>query len=652
MEEAEKETKVVVNNIPITKKSKRRRFASGFSSNYIRALLVIVCFGIIGGVLLFVRAASTSYNLFPSNPIPKTITVSSSNSVELGVKFKSADSGYVTGVRFYKGAQNTGTHIGTLWDGKGDQLASVTFSGETNSGWQQANFAQPVAIAANVVYVVSYLAPNGHYSLNNNFFSSGSYVSGPLTALANGTSQRTANGVYMDTNSPAFPTRGMHGANFWVDLVFSTNLVSPPVAPAPPTSVNAVVSESSVIVSWNAGISAEPITSYYVFRNGTQIATVSGTTLSYTDTALTSGTTYSYQIKTFSSGLPVSALSEMATVTYNANTTTCPVGDTGTPPNCVAPTCPVGDTGTPPNCVAPTCPVGDTGTPPNCIAPPSTGGTPTSVWTPSPTANWQWVLTGTFSTTNAADMGTGVTAYSGAAADPTIFDIDGILNSGSTVQAIHALGDKAICYIEVGTAGNYYSASDEGISTTYFAQLQAAGDLSTNQLQGYPEYFININEPSAISIIESMIDQQCAAKGFDGVETDLDETLNNNEGTTPWTITTADEEAYLTTLANYMHSLNLAWIAKNLDDTGDTSFVDTMEPLAQGMISEESNYYGTTALWAPFETADKWIGNAEYTSDGETTAKFCPADNAVSVGDVNGVLFNVNLDASTYEPCR
>ena len=68
-----------------------------------------------------------------------------------------------------------------------------------------------------------------------------------------------------------------------------------------------------------------------------------------------------------------------------------------------------------------------------------------------------------------------------------------------------------------------------------------------------------------------MIKQQCADKGFDAVETDLDETYNDNEGTTPWTITESNEQTYLTTLADYMHSLGLGWIAKDLDDTATAS---------------------------------------------------------------------------------
>ena len=64
--------------------------------------------------------------------------------MELGVKFQVSTAGKATGVRFYKGATNTGTHVGNLWSAAGALLASVTFANETASGWQQALFATPV----------------------------------------------------------------------------------------------------------------------------------------------------------------------------------------------------------------------------------------------------------------------------------------------------------------------------------------------------------------------------------------------------------------------------------------------------------------------------------------------------------------------------
>jgi hypothetical protein len=270
-----------------------------------------------------------------------------------------------------------------------------------------------------------------------------------------------------------------------------------------------------------------------------------------------------------------------------------------------------------------------------------------AVWQPQANTDWMWELGQPLNTSNSSLMGTGVTAWNGdtpPADNPALYDIDAIENPASTVAQLHQLGDHVICYIEVGTAGNYYTAAQEGIATTYFAQLQAAGDLGS-KLKGYPEYFINVNAASALSIIESMISQQCAAKGFDAVETDLDETFGGNEGKTGFTITQANEEAYLTTLANYMHSLGLAWIAKNLDDTGNATFVNDMAPLAQGIITEQCNQYGTCPLLKPFETAGKWIGNAEYKL---SLAQFCPADNTANI---NGILFSTSLDGGR-QPCR
>ena len=52
-----------------------------------------------------------------------------------------AADGFITGVRFYKGAGNTGTHTGTLYSASGSVLATGTFSNETATGWQMLNFS-------------------------------------------------------------------------------------------------------------------------------------------------------------------------------------------------------------------------------------------------------------------------------------------------------------------------------------------------------------------------------------------------------------------------------------------------------------------------------------------------------------------------------
>ncbi len=68
---------------------------------------------------------------------------------ELGMKFQSAKPGQITAIRYWKAASESGVHVGKLWTESGTLLASVTFSDETQFGWQQATLSTPLDIAAN-----------------------------------------------------------------------------------------------------------------------------------------------------------------------------------------------------------------------------------------------------------------------------------------------------------------------------------------------------------------------------------------------------------------------------------------------------------------------------------------------------------------------
>jgi len=129
------------------------------------------------------------------------------------VQFQAASSGYITGVRFYKEADNTGTHTGSLWTASGTLLASGTFTGESASGWQELDFSAPVAVTAGSTYVASYFTSTGHYA-HTNFGLASAVTNGPLTALAGG-------GVYAYGSSNTFPTSTYNNNNYWVDVVYS-----------------------------------------------------------------------------------------------------------------------------------------------------------------------------------------------------------------------------------------------------------------------------------------------------------------------------------------------------------------------------------------------------------------------------------------------
>jgi hypothetical protein len=111
--------------------------------------------------------------------------------------------------------------LGNLWTDSGANLATVTFTNETASGWQQANFSSPVAISANTTYVISYYAPNGNYSYDQNFFTSAGVDNPPLHALVSGSPD--TDGVYVYAVGGGFPSSTYQATNYWVDVVFTTS---------------------------------------------------------------------------------------------------------------------------------------------------------------------------------------------------------------------------------------------------------------------------------------------------------------------------------------------------------------------------------------------------------------------------------------------
>ena len=159
---------------------------------------------------------ASAVSIWSAAATPSAIATNDASAVELGVKFRADVAGTITGVRFYKGSTNTGTHTGTLWSSTGTKLATATFSGETASGWQQVTFSKGIAVTANTTYVVSYHTNVGNYAYDAAYFASSGVDNAPLHALANSVS---ANGVYRYGIS-AFPNSTFNANNYWVDLIF------------------------------------------------------------------------------------------------------------------------------------------------------------------------------------------------------------------------------------------------------------------------------------------------------------------------------------------------------------------------------------------------------------------------------------------------
>src|SRR5262245_13036078 len=237
-------------------------------------------------------------NLWKPTTVPPIPDAGDANPYELGVKFKSDIDGFITGIRYYKSAANTGTHLGNLWTTGGALLATATFTGESQSGWQQVLFNAPVPITAGTTYVASYHTNVGHYAATNDYFTSASVDSPPLhapTSLIAG-----GNGVFHAGES-GFPTQSFRDTNYWVDVVFSpTN--SDTTAPTISNLRATTIDSSKVAISWTTN---EPANSQVEYSNDftfppaqtlkvTNAAFV--TTRSLTLTGLQPNSTYYYRV--------------------------------------------------------------------------------------------------------------------------------------------------------------------------------------------------------------------------------------------------------------------------------------------------------------------------------------------------------------------
>ena len=258
--------------------------------------------------------------IWPSTAIPGTQDSSQTLPLELGVRFTSNINGFITGVRFYKGVNNTGTHIGHLWSNSGTQLATATFTGETATGWQQVNFSTPVAITANTTYVASYFSPTGDFSVDRSYFANAGVNNPPLSALMDG-GPGVANGIYMYGSTSQFPTSSYQSSNYWVDVVYNSTAAGAPLAVA----TTSPLPGGSQGVAYSQTLAAGGGTPTYSWVLATGSTLPAGLTLStggvISGTPTGTGTT-SFTVQVTDSSSPVQTA--QATLSITITTPTCP----------------------------------------------------------------------------------------------------------------------------------------------------------------------------------------------------------------------------------------------------------------------------------------------------------------------------------------
>ena len=285
-------------------------------------------------------AGSCPCTLF-AGAAPVTAASDDAGSVELGVRFSADVDGWVTGVRFYKGPGNTGTHTGSLWTSDGTQLATGTFTDETGSGWQDLVFASPVAVTAGSTYVASYHAPSGRYAADGGYFSSAGADAAPLHAPASGAAG--GNGVYAYATGTTFPSSTWQATNYWVDVVFAQTAT--PTDTTPPTVTARTPASGATGVAVGAPVSvtfSEPVTSASLALTltgpsgavtGTAAVNAAGTTATFTPAGgLAAGTAYTVSARATDRAGNAMAAPVTWTFTTSATPATTPPTVTGVTP--------------------------------------------------------------------------------------------------------------------------------------------------------------------------------------------------------------------------------------------------------------------------------------------------------------------------------
>jgi hypothetical protein len=237
---------------------------------------------------------------------------------------------------------------------------------------------------------------------------------------------------------------------------------------------------------------------------------------------------------------------------------------------------------------------------------------PETWWRPPVGASWQWQLTGL-----PVDSSFGVDVY----------DIDLFDNDGSIVAALHDQDHKVICYISVGSWEDWRPDAD-----------QFPASVLGNDYEGWRgERWLDIRQIDLLAPIMRARLNQCASKGFDGVEPDNMDGFTNDTG---FPLTYQDQLDYNIWLAQEAHARGLSIGLKN-----DGEQAGDLLPYFDWALTEDCFAQEWCDAVAPFVTAGKAVFAAEYTDElrvAQFLDQVCPQATALGF---SVILKNRDLDA-------
>jgi hypothetical protein len=234
-------------------------------------------------------------------------------------------------------------------------------------------------------------------------------------------------------------------------------------------------------------------------------------------------------------------------------------------------------------------------------------------WQPKPGTTWQW------------ELGDGPIDLS---FDVDMYDIDLFTADAETVAALHAAGRMVVCYVSVGSVQDW--RPDAG---------QFPDSVVGRNYAGWPgEKWLDIRQIDLLApVIRARFDD-CAAKGFDGLEPDNIDAFTNNTG---FPLTYEDQLAYNIWLADEAHARGLSIGLKN-----DSDQIAELLPYFDWALTEDCFAQNWFEEMQPFIQAGKPVFTAEYTDTGIELEDFCPRAAAMRF---SAILKHRDLDALLKE---
>lgn len=283
-------------------------------------------------------------------------------------------------------------------------------------------------------------------------------------------------------------------------------------------------------------------------------------------------------------------------------------------------------------------------------------------WVPSPDDRWQYQLEGgekSLAASGGIDVDICKAPFTGGACvRPDVFDIDlyedgqvagkeGVPNSAA-VDAIHARGAHAVCYLSAGTAEKFRPD---------YAKYVRFDEKHGGRLLGKPfsdrfsnENWLDIGDPGNRGFVLDRMKARtklCAKAGFDAVEYDVVDAYAQGRRVTGFKIRAKAQLTYDRALAKLAHRSGLSVALKN-----DLGQLEALEPAFDFAINEQCLQYNECTNNPPpgyrtFLDAGKAVFQVEYRQEPD---EFCADANALGLSSI-GKARDFSLRAEPWESC-